>query len=89
MVKLYSLSKFTELVFSCLFFIFISNKMAYTSREEWDTNINSVGGKKDIHLVVSPWSQDQTHIYHSSNTNTMSLIYILHHYCVQHIQILH
>ena len=54
----YDLSKFTELVFSCLFFIFISNKMAYTSREEWDTNINSVGGKKDIHLVVSPWSQD-------------------------------
>ena len=32
--------------------------MAYTSREEWDTNINSVGGKKDVHLVVSPWSQD-------------------------------
>lgn len=32
--------------------------MAYTSREEWDTNINSVGGKKDIHLVVSPWSHN-------------------------------
>lgn len=32
--------------------------MTYISREEWDTNINSVGGKKDVHLVVSPWSQD-------------------------------
>lgn len=47
-----------ELVFSYLFFIFTVIKMAYTSREEWDTNINSVGGIKDVHLVVSPWSQD-------------------------------
>lgn len=30
----------------------------YTSRDEWDTNINSVGGKKDVYLVVSPWSND-------------------------------
>lgn len=29
----------------------------YTSRTEWDTNINSVGGMKSVHLVSSPWSQ--------------------------------
>ena len=32
----------------------------YTSREEWDTNINSVGGKKDVNLFVSPWSTDSS-----------------------------
>ena len=30
----------------------------YTSRDEWDTNINSVGGKRDVYLVTSPWSND-------------------------------
>ena len=32
--------------------------MTYTSREEWDTNISSVGGRKDVNLVISPWSDN-------------------------------
>ena len=32
--------------------------MTYTSKDEWDTSISSVGGKKDVHLVVSPWSHN-------------------------------
>lgn len=31
---------------------------SYTSKDEWDTSISSVGGKKDVCLVVSPWSHN-------------------------------
>lgn len=32
--------------------------MTYTSKDEWDTSISSVGGAKDVHLVSSPWSHN-------------------------------
>lgn len=32
--------------------------LSYESRPEWDTNISSVGGKKDVLLVKSPWSDN-------------------------------
>lgn len=40
-----------------VFFIF--NEMTtYISDPSWDTNINSKGGIKDVHLVTSPWSHN-------------------------------
>lgn len=32
--------------------------MTYSSKDEWDTSISSVGGKKDVLLVSSPWSHN-------------------------------
>lgn len=32
--------------------------MTFISKDEWDTNISSVGGKKDVLLVSSPWSHN-------------------------------
>lgn len=44
--------------------------MSYDSRKEWDTDINSVGGAKDMHFVSSPYSNQA-----SANSSQGALTY--------------